>query len=128
MQFGNIFFGREQPLNKPIFLVAVVGILLLVCPLFAQEHSSGQSLEKPTIEKQVHQSEQHGNTTQSEGDTQLHEGNAAAVHIGLGEVLPLWSVLPFIGILLSIAIFPLMAPVFWHHNFGKISADRKSVV
>ena len=32
----------------------------------------------------------------------------------------IWS-LPFIGILLSIAIWPLVAPVFWHHHFGKIS-------
>ena len=29
---------------------------------------------------------------------------------------------PFAGILLSIAIFPLVASDFWHHNFGKISA------
>ena len=28
---------------------------------------------------------------------------------------------PFVGILLSIAIFPLVLPDFWHHNFGKIS-------
>ncbi len=40
----------------------------------------------------------------------------------LGELLPLWSVLPFVGILLSIAIFPLVAPEFWHHHFGKVSA------
>ena len=30
-------------------------------------------------------------------------------------------VVPFVGILLSIAIFPLVLPDFWHHNFGKIS-------
>ena len=29
---------------------------------------------------------------------------------------------PFAGILLSIAILPLIAPTFWHHNFGKVSA------
>lgn len=40
---------------------------------------------------------------------------------GLGALLPVWSVVPFIGILLSIALFPLFAPQFWHHNFGKIS-------
>lgn len=40
----------------------------------------------------------------------------------LGERLPLWSVLPFVGILLSIAIFPLVAPRFWHHQFPKVSA------
>ena len=30
----------------------------------------------------------------------------------LGELLPLWSALPFAGILLSIALFPLLAPRF----------------
>ncbi|MBN2365521.1 MAG: sodium:proton antiporter [Calditrichaeota bacterium] len=40
----------------------------------------------------------------------------------LGTKLPMWSVIPFAGILLSIALFPLLAPRFWHHNFGKISA------
>lgn len=33
----------------------------------------------------------------------------------------LWGV-PFAGILLSIAIWPLVAPHFWHHHFGKIAA------
>jgi Na+/H+ antiporter NhaD/arsenite permease-like protein len=33
----------------------------------------------------------------------------------------LWGV-PFAGVLLSIAVFPLIAPVFWHHHFGKIAA------
>lgn len=39
-----------------------------------------------------------------------------------GSTLNLWWVLPFAGILLSIAIFPLAAPDFWHHHFGKVSA------
>ncbi|MFS2100550.1 sodium:proton antiporter [Variovorax sp. Varisp85] len=34
---------------------------------------------------------------------------------------PLWGV-PFAGILLSIALFPLLAPGFWHHHYGKVSA------
>jgi len=33
----------------------------------------------------------------------------------------LWGV-PFAGVLLSIAIVPLLAPVFWHHHFGKVAA------
>jgi Na+/H+ antiporter NhaD/arsenite permease-like protein len=37
-------------------------------------------------------------------------------HLGL-----IW-VLPFVGILLSIAIMPLAVPAFWHHHFGKVSA------
>ena len=33
-----------------------------------------------------------------------------------------WWVVPFAGLLLSIAILPLAAPQLWHHHFGKISA------
>ena len=39
-----------------------------------------------------------------------------------GADLSIYWVIPFAGILLSIAIFPLVAPHFWHHHFGKISA------
>ncbi|MCP4747777.1 MAG: sodium:proton antiporter [Desulfobacteraceae bacterium] len=39
----------------------------------------------------------------------------------IGSGLPLWSCLPFAFMLLSIAFWPLMAPEFWHHHFGKIS-------
>ncbi|RLE35722.1 MAG: sodium:proton antiporter, partial [Acidobacteria bacterium] len=42
--------------------------------------------------------------------------------LDLGAVLPLWSIIPFVGILLSIAVFPLVAPHFWHKHFPKISA------
>ncbi|SPC13338.1 sodium:proton antiporter [Cupriavidus taiwanensis] len=34
---------------------------------------------------------------------------------------PLWG-LPFAGILLSIALWPLLGPKFWHHHYGKIAA------
>jgi len=33
----------------------------------------------------------------------------------------LWG-LPFAGILLSIALLPLVAPAFWHHHYGKVAA------
>src|SRR5690606_5033941 len=39
-----------------------------------------------------------------------------------GSQLGLLWVIPFAGILLSIALFPLFAPNFWHHHFGKVSA------
>lgn len=45
----------------------------------------------------------------------------APEHEALGRQLPLWSGLPFVGILLSIAIIPMVAPVFWHHHFPKVS-------
>lgn len=39
----------------------------------------------------------------------------------IGHLLPIWSGLPFAGILLSIALMPLFVPRFWHHHFGKVS-------
>ena len=46
---------------------------------------------------------------------------AGAPHLDGGELGLIWCV-PFVGILLSIALFPLLAPNFWHHHFGKVSA------
>lgn len=46
---------------------------------------------------------------------------AGAPAIDGAQMALLWAV-PFAGILLSIAIFPLVAGDFWHHHFGKISA------
>ncbi|HZD54889.1 MAG TPA: sodium:proton antiporter, partial [Candidatus Aquicultoraceae bacterium] len=39
----------------------------------------------------------------------------------IGRTLPLWSVLPFAGLLFGIALVPLASPVFWSRHFGKIS-------
>jgi Na+/H+ antiporter NhaD/arsenite permease-like protein len=49
------------------------------------------------------------------GNTNINNGN-------IGTVLPLWSILPFAGILLSIALMPLFVPHFWHRHFPKVSA------
>lgn len=42
------------------------------------------------------------------------------LHLDGSSLGLLWT-FPFVGILLSIAILPLVSPDFWHHNFGKIS-------
>jgi Na+/H+ antiporter NhaD/arsenite permease-like protein len=42
--------------------------------------------------------------------------------VDLGTLLPVWSGLPFAGMLLSIALLPLLAAAFWHHHFPKVSA------
>ncbi|MCW0233601.1 MAG: sodium:proton antiporter, partial [Ferrovibrio sp.] len=39
-----------------------------------------------------------------------------------GRSLNILWVLPFAGILLSIALMPLLTPGFWHHHFGKVAA------
>ena len=59
--------------------------------------------------------------------SQVHKGVPAASQDGhhaphlAGKDLSLLWALPFAGILLSIALFPLAAPHFWHHHYGKIS-------
>jgi Na+/H+ antiporter NhaD/arsenite permease-like protein len=53
-------------------------------------------------------------------------GPASAFAAGEGPSLRgadlalLWA-LPFAGLLLSIAVMPLLAPRFWHHHYGKVS-------
>ena len=39
-----------------------------------------------------------------------------------GSQLGLMWAIPFGGLLLSIALMPLVVPGFWHHHFGKVSA------
>ena len=46
---------------------------------------------------------------------------AEAAAIDGARLSLIWTV-PFIGILLSIALMPLLAPAFWHHHYGKVAA------
>ena len=39
-----------------------------------------------------------------------------------GASLSLYWGIPFAGILLSIALMPLISPLFWHHHYGKVAA------
>ena len=57
----------------------------------------------------------------TEGVSELTGAIATASHLdgaGLGVV---WSI-PFAGLLLSIALLPLLAPHFWEHHFGKVAS------
>ena len=44
-----------------------------------------------------------------------------AAQLDGSQLSSLWGV-PFAGLLLSIALLPLLTPFFWHHHFGKITA------
>ena len=48
-------------------------------------------------------------------------GLALAAQIDGTQLSRLWGV-PFAAVLLSIALLPLLAPMFWHHHFGKVIA------
>ena len=46
---------------------------------------------------------------------------AGATHVNGAELTAPWAI-PFVGLLLSIAILPLATPKLWHHHYGKIAA------
>jgi len=48
-------------------------------------------------------------------------GVAFAAGLDGSQLNAIWG-LPFAGLLLSIALFPLLAPGFWHHHYGKVAA------
>ena len=44
-----------------------------------------------------------------------------AAHEAVNETLPVWSIIPFAGMLLSIAVFPLIRPEWWEKNMLKVA-------
>ena len=60
------------------------------------------------------------------GTTDLLAAEAAHDTHGHGvsghrDNLPVYWVIPFAGMLLSIAVFPLVRPHFWHQHYGKVT-------
>ncbi len=74
----------------------------------ADDHSAAQAVEAAPAP--------------AEGQAGIHGDGHGSGHIDPVGALPLWTAIPFVGILLSIALFPLAAPHFWHHHFPKVSA------
>lgn len=103
-------------------LILSVGYLVTTGIAFAQSHAADSMMHHAdsAAQQMMHAADSAAHAPMG------HEGGAehaeAGGHGSLGETLPLWSVIPFVGILLSIAIFPLVAGHWWHHNFGKVSA------
>lgn len=46
---------------------------------------------------------------------------AAAAELNGAQLSAAWGI-PFAGVLLSIALLPLIVPEFWHHHYGKVTA------
>ena len=99
------------------FFIAVLNIPAAAAAQTEYSKKSSNPLPVPVDEPTSPQSSDHNSTPPQQTDS-----HSAPAHPNLGEHLPLWSCLPFACILLSIALFPLILPDFWHHHFGKISA------
>ena len=85
----------------PLTLLGVIGLILFPTIGFAAAAADGDGHDDHT--------EHHG-----DDDHSAHHGVD-------GSNLPLWTIIPFIGMLLSIAIIPLINFHFWEHHYGKIS-------
>jgi len=95
------------------FSLLIVTLILSFSPPVALSANHPAGAEQTEIT-----GDSHNESHQGSPDDSAH----GKPHINLGEILPLWSCIPFACMLLSIALFPLFAPEFWHHNFGKVSA------
>lgn len=66
----------------------------------------------------------HGAASEAGAETDVHVGGDGvhdAPHLDGGALSLAW-IAPFVGILLSIALMPLIVPNIWHRHFGKVSA------
>jgi len=100
-------------------IVLVFALTVHTLPVSASETPSSPAVHHDG------QGDADGSVVQDHPPQDSHESAVASGHHGhedLGPILPLWSCIPFVGMLLSIALFPLVAPEFWHHHFGKVSA------
>jgi Na+/H+ antiporter NhaD/arsenite permease-like protein len=102
-------------LNRSAVFVGL--ILILSVSVYA-------SNEKATDQPNLHLASDNpaAESSPTEAAHEGTDGSHAPGHPDLGTVLPLWSCIPFACMLLSIALWPLLMPDFWHHHFGKISA------
>jgi len=98
-------------MKKTVFgLLAILAALYfspVLASVSADEHKTAHKTEHVEA-KDAHGAESHG------------DGHHGAPHFD-GKNSSLFWAIPFLAILLSIALFPLLAPHFWHHNYGKIS-------
>ncbi len=95
-------------------------IILFISPISVA--ASNDTTSKNTSSTQINQQTEHSALVQEHGTNDgTSENLHSKDHINLGELLPLWSCIPFACMLLSIAFLPLFADHLWHNNFGKIS-------
>lgn len=53
--------------------------------------------------------------------------DAHTAHDAVSAALPIWSIIPFAGMLLSIAVIPLVKPEWWEHNMLKVALAWSAV-
>lgn len=104
-----IILSRRSPMKRTLMIILAVIAFWNIVPsqIFAQDaakdHTKAAAVSETSHGEEIAAPSSHGDAE------------------AMGRELPLWSAIPFAGILLSIALFPLIAPKFWHHHYPKVS-------
>ncbi len=104
-------------MRKVLIGIVAAAVILNFTPFLVTAYGEKHQNDKIESHDADHGAE-HGHKSE-EGHGEEH-GEHHAPHIDGTNLSLLW-VIPFAGILLSIAIFPLVLPHFWHHHYGKVS-------
>ncbi len=133
---GIYHIGHARLVLPALLVLLVVGMLALTGPSAALSQASSGELslyadagtggegKSPGAASEGHDAVGAGHSAEPGSHDAEHEshGGEHGDHANLGARLPLWSTIPFVGILLSIALGPLLASHFWHKHFPKVSA------
>ncbi len=117
----------SKPRSAGLLAFCIISLIAATSPVYSanpahpestdqvSDHNAGSGHIQSGTDSDVHKSpDGHGATAHEEG----HDGHH--VHLNGAEVNLLW-IIPFLGILLSLAVLPLIMPHFWHHHYGKVS-------
>ncbi len=124
------FFGRDTLSNvslprilvsmkNPINWLGCLGLMFLLAG------ATGVSATEPVDHAAIPalpSGQTEGSGTGQEAHAPHTEDHAHTHHGVEGKGLSVLWVLPFAGMLLSIALGPILAPHFWHANYGKVAA------
>ena len=116
-------------MRRLIYAVTVLVVAMMIFSIPALAADESPPLQQPlrlasasqASETSTSESSDHGAQSQETDHSESASAHGQD-HPNLGSDLPLWSCIPFAFMLLSIALWPLLLPDFWHHHFGKISA------
>ncbi len=95
-----------------LLCVLVISYISPVSVFSADAHTDNVKIEQNHETKAGYAEKTHQQESEKHGHHSLH--------IDGKNLSMLWAI-PFLMILLSIALFPLIAPHFWHGNYGKVS-------
>ena len=103
-------------------LISLLSLFVLVTSSMAASETAPATPGSSHLSEQTITATNHPAKNAHSPSPSAHAPHGHQGHENLGENMPLWSCLPFACMLLSIALFPLLAPEFWHHHFAKVSA------